>query len=145
MSLISIIVAFSIRNRFGFWIFAAISSFLFIADFYYTEFVAKQAHEDFLSSERKRKSEHETFLNSKRVMKITTTEPELCMTFIMVGNRTHDFLFVVNNKSDADILKKELATTIFREISSIDKATLAPQVEEQENAANNRRTKGETN
>ena len=40
-------------------------------------------------------------------MEITTTEPELCMTFIMVGNRTHDFLFVVNNKSDADILKKE--------------------------------------
>lgn len=145
ISLVSLLVAFSNRNRFSIWFFAVISFLLFLVDLYYTKFVAKPAYENFLSSEKKRKSEHETFLYSKRVVETTAKEPILCMTFTMGENRTHEFSFIVNNKSDADILKKELATAIFREISSIDKALTAPQVEEQENVANNRRTKNETN
>ncbi len=56
-----------------------------------------------------------------------------------------EFEFVLNNKTDADILQKELATAIFREITSVDKVNITPQVNNQENAVNNRRAKGETN
>lgn len=132
-------------SRFHKIILVTLTFVLLSFSLFYMKFVAKPEYEKFLSEEKKRLIDYEEFLYSKRIMKTEKTEPKLSMKFYKTNGSINEFLFIVRNKKEAMLLQKELATAIFREISSIDKAPPAPQVEEQENVTNNRRAKSETN